>query len=223
MLLHRCLVVIACLVPLAFLACTKKGEEGSNADGSGASAANQPNAGNGSGGLGAGGLGAGGLGAGGLGSGGLGSGGASGAGGAATGGAAACPTDANLVLHGGWVGCDPASTTDNPQGLQGSFYMFGDGSSCTDNPTPCGANGCCIAGNTVVDATYTAWGCGVGLELNSSGGPSSVKSAYAGPVKCFDITLGGSSGGNILRISYTQEADMTGKVAPFVELEARSR
>jgi hypothetical protein len=147
------------------------------------------------------------------------SGGATSAGGASSGGAAVCPTDPNLVTHGGWVGCDPADATDNPQGLQGSFYMFGDGSSCTQVPSPCGAEGCCIAGATVLDPTYAAWGCGVGLELNSSGGPTSVKSAYAGPVKCFDIALAGDSGGNIIRVSYTQGADMTGKVAPFVELD----
>ncbi len=146
-------------------------------------------------------------------------GGSSGSSGAPTGGVAACPTDPNLVLHGGWVGCDPASTEDNPQGLQGSFYMFGDGTSCTEVATPCGDAGCCMNGATVVDATYTAWGCGLGLELNSSGGPSSVKSPYAGPVKCFDIDLAGDSGGNIVRIGYTQEPDMTGKVAPFVELD----
>jgi hypothetical protein len=142
-----------------------------------------------------------------------------GSGGTPTGGATACPTDPNLVLHGGWVGCDPASADDNPQGLQGSFYVFSDGTSCTEAANPCGESGCCVAGTTVVDATFNAYGCGLGLELNASGGPTSVKSPYAGPVQCFDITLAGSSGGNMVRISYTHEPDMTGKVAPFVELD----
>jgi len=222
----RCFVPLLSFVALtlAAVACSQKAGDDS-ADGGGA-AANASGATTGSGATGSGATGSGATGnagSGGLGSGGLataGNGGSAGSsGGASAGGAASCPTDPNLVLHGGWVGCDPASAEDNPMGLQGSFYPFGDGSSCVEPAMICGDAGCCIAGTTVVDPTYTAFGCGVGLELNSSGGPSSVKSPYAGPVKCFDIALAGSSGGNVVRISYTHEADMTGKVAPFVELD----
>ncbi len=147
--------------------------------------------------------------------------GTAGAGGAAgTGGAAVCPTDPNLVTSpNGWVGCDPALTTDNPMGIQGALYMFGDGSSCTETPMPCGPNGCCISGNTAVDPTFAKWGCGLGLELNATGGDASVKQIYSGPMKCFDITLSGNTGGNTVRVSYTQAADMTNKVAPFIELD----
>ena len=59
-------------------------------------------------------------------------------------------------------------------GLQGAFYQYGDGlqccvgSSCQGNP--CTVNGCCWSGSTVLDTTYAAWGCGLGLELNSTGG-----------------------------------------------------
>ncbi|HVJ16689.1 MAG TPA: hypothetical protein VM686_14705 [Polyangiaceae bacterium] len=203
-------IVCHVLVAAAVVACSSKGRDSAPSAGGG-STSNQPQAGSTN-------FGGGGVAAGGQATGG---GGASAAGGGteAVGGTTACPVDPNLITHGGWVGCDPASADDNPQGLQGSFYMFGDGSSCPQVESPCGASGCCIAGATTVDATYAAWGCGLGLELNSSGGPSSVKSAYAGPVKCFDIGLAGSSGGNLLRISYTQDADMTGKVAPFVELD----
>jgi hypothetical protein len=129
-----------------------------------------------------------------------------------------CLTDPNLALDGGWIGCDPASTADNPMGLQGSLYMYHDGSTCTSPVEACGATGCCIKGATVVDSTFAKWGCGLGFELNSSGGTPSVKSAYTGAVKCFDIKLTGSSGGNPVRISYTQSDMMDGKVAPFLEL-----
>ena len=44
------------------------------------------------------------------------------------------------------------------------------------------------------------------MELSSSGGTNPTKSVYAGPVKCFDITLTGSSGNNVVRISFTQSA-----------------
>jgi len=84
---------------------------------------------------------------------------------------------------------------------------------------PCTAAGCCIKGATAIDPTFAKWGCGLGFELNSTGGLSPVKNAYAGAVKCFDISLTGSSGGNPVRLSYTQAAAMAGKVAPFLELK----
>ena len=57
------------------------------------------------------------------------------------------------------------------------------------------------------------------MELSSSGGTAPTKNVYAGPVKCFNITLTGSSGGNVVRIGFTQSAAppaMT--VAPFKEI-----
>lgn len=147
--------------------------------------------------------------------------GTAGASGSGTGGSAPmeCLNDPNLALDLGWVGCDPASTADNPLGLQGSLYMYHDGSTCTSPVEPCTATGCCIKGATVVDATFAKWGCGLGFELNSTGGATPMKNAYTGAAKCFDIKLTGSSGGNPVRISYTQAAVMTGKVAPFLELK----
>jgi len=197
---------------------------GGNATGSGGSGANQggsSNVGgtnNGTGGaiVGSGGSsivngGAGGSAAGGLGGGG-------GAGGSDV---TACSTDSNLVKASAcWVGCDPASTTDNPMGLQGSFYTYGDGSSCTVMNPPCSANGICLSGSTVVDKTYAKWGCGMGLELNATGGTPSVKQAYTGSATCFNYTLTGSSGGNEVRIAFTQSADTTGKVSPYVSIPA---
>jgi hypothetical protein len=134
--------------------------------------------------------------------------------------AAMCSTDPNLVnATGCFVGCDPTLTTDNPQGLQGALYTFGDGSSCTPVNPPCSATGVCLSGATVVDMTYAKWGCGMGLELNATGGTASVKQAYAGPAQCFKYTLTGNSGGNEVRIAFTQTADTTGKVSPYVSLK----
>jgi hypothetical protein len=82
---------------------------------------------------------------------------------------------------------------------------------------PCDESGCCIAGATT--ATAATWGCGLGFELSATGGDASVKNAYTGAAKCFDIKLTGNSGGNPVRIGYTQEAVMDGKVAPFLELK----
>jgi hypothetical protein len=151
-----------------------------------------------------------------------GSGGATGAGGGSGGEGAICPSDPNLVAVAlqtdGWIGCDPEVATDNPAGLQGAFYAYGDGTSCTPPANPCTGAGCCISGATIVGDPGTYWGCGLGFELNASGGDASVKQAYSGGLQCFDIALSGSSGGNEVRIAYTQAASTTGLVAPYVEI-----
>jgi hypothetical protein len=143
--------------------------------------------------------------------------------GTAGGTAADCSTDPNLVnATGCFVGCDPTLTTDNPDGIQGAFYTYGDGYSCTQplvNP-PCATGGICLSGSTVVDKTYTKWGCGIGLELNATGGANSMKLPYAGTASCFNYTLSGSSGGNEVRIAFTQTSDTTGKVSPYVSIPA---
>jgi Glycosyl hydrolase family 12 len=144
------------------------------------------------------------------------------AGTAGTGGAPlACNSaDTNLVNGAGcYVGCDPTLTTDNPQGIQGAFYGYGDGVTCSAAPPPpCTAAGACMMGATV--ATATDWGCGMGLELNSTGGTTPVKQLYTGAASCFSYTLTGSSGGNDVRVSFTQSADTAGQVSPFVNLPA---
>jgi hypothetical protein len=73
-----------------------------------------------------------------------------------------------------------------------------------------------MSGTTVVDTSFKKWGCGLGMELNNTG----VKSVYSGPVKCFDITLTGSSGGNEVRIGFTQGTATAGKVSPYVSVAA---
>ena len=142
-----------------------------------------------------------------------------GSGGASTG----CSAEANypnLVNVDGWIGCDATVSTDNPSGLQGAFYLYGDDIACTPaSGNPCATGECCLDGATIVDnVDYLAWGCGIGLELNSDGGDPSVKSPYAGTASCFDITLTGTSGGNAVRIGFTQM--VPSEVAPFVEVPA---
>jgi hypothetical protein len=112
-------------------------------------------------------------------------------------------------------------------GIQGSFYAYHDGSTCTTpspiSATACasGSAGCCIAGKTVVDATYAKWGCGLGMDLNSSGGTSATKSAYSGPAKGFKITLTGTvATGQKIRIMYSSAAtDPDGGTAPYKEVD----
>jgi hypothetical protein len=132
-----------------------------------------------------------------------------------------------LVTAEGWVGGEPSDTADNPLEIQGAFYTYGDGLQCCQDSScegtnPCVSGACCWSGNTVVDSEYLAWGCGLGLELNSTGGDNPVKSAYAGAANCFAISLSGDSGGNKVRVGVTQLADTTDKVSPFVEIPSVS-
>jgi hypothetical protein len=127
----------------------------------------------------------------------------------------------NLVNETGWIGCDDASADDNPAGIQGSIYAYGDGVAC-DPPdgNPCDSSGCCVAGETIEDSSYEAWGCGIGIELNATGGDSSRKNAYQGDATCFDIQLSGSSGGQSVHFMVTQSA--SDESAPFVDIGAVS-
>src|SRR5690606_4835991 len=60
----------------------------------------------------------------------------------------------------GWIGGDETTAEDDPKGIQGAIYMYGDDISCTVvEGNPCTAEGCCISGSTIVDDTFAAWGC----------------------------------------------------------------
>jgi hypothetical protein len=123
----------------------------------------------------------------------------------------------NLVTGNTWV-CDLETSIK----IQGAFYAYSDGFSCSVPTNLCSASaGCCISGTMVADPSYEKWGCGMGLELNRSSGDTGVKSAYTGPVKCFNITLTGSAPANTLRVAFTQTANPgtgTGTISPFVEI-----
>jgi len=149
----------------------------------------------------------------------------SGAGGSHTGGSTGAaggsgvmctPSDTQLVTPNAYY-CTSASL-----GLQGAIYAYGDGMSCPyapNTPTPatfCAGSKCCLSGTTKVDATYAAWGCGIGVELDDV---NMTKKPYAGSVNCFQITLTGSSGGNPVQIGFTQSASPPSTaVAPFTTI-----
>ena len=122
-----------------------------------------------------------------------------------TGGSAtSCTANPSQLVNSAAWNCDAS----DPIAIQGAIYGYSDGSSCA-SPQPtniCTTGSCCISGTTVVDATSAKWGCGIGMELNDAGG-TATKMAYTGPVQCFNITLTGSSGGNEVRIGFTQKAD----------------
>jgi hypothetical protein len=136
---------------------------------------------------------------------------------AGTGGPACVSDPTNLVRSGGWI-CD----LTQPYMIQGAWYGYGDGTSCpATTPNPCTTGSCCIMGATVVDTTYAKWGCGLGMELSSSGGTAPTKTVYTGSAKCFDVTLTGNSGGNPVRIGFSQSpAPAADAVSPYKEIPA---
>jgi hypothetical protein len=115
----------------------------------------------------------------------------------------------------GWIGGDPTSADDNPSGVQGALYQYGDDITCkAAEGNPCTADGCCIDYTTITDATFKSWGCGVGLALNAT--DTGTKSAYAGTATGFNVTYS-NTGTAKVRIGYTQAADTAGQVSPFVD------
>lgn len=123
-----------------------------------------------------------------------------------------------LVSPDGWVGGDAATTTDDPAGIQGTWYAYGDGITCSPPALdPCGVEGCCIDWATSSDPSYASWGCGLGLELGGSGSEIE-KRAYTGTAIGFVATLTGSSAPNPIRITFPQNADNDGEASPFVEV-----
>ncbi|HEY4186425.1 MAG TPA: hypothetical protein VGP07_15220 [Polyangia bacterium] len=224
--MRQCLTSVL-LTGLLLVGCTPKssGGDGSGGNNSGSGGGNGNGSGGNNGSGGGNGSGSGGSHASSGGSNGSGSGGSngSGSGGSSSSGSGGatgtpCTADAsNLVDTGGWV-CD----ADIAPMIQGAFYAYGDMMSCA-NPlpaNPCGDNGCCISGTlTNYDSTKNNWGCGLGMELNSSGGTTPVKMAYGGPAKCFNFTLSGNSGGAPVRVGFKQSTSDS-DIAPFVELGA---
>jgi hypothetical protein len=186
------------------------GGNGGNANGSGGKANGSGGNANGSGGNGSGGNG--------NGSGGSAN-GSGGSGGGST-GPVTCTTDLMTLRAGdgnNWIATAPTSC-----GVQGALYAFSDPTTCPSTANVCaaGSAGCCITGTTIIDSTYAAYGCGLGLDLNSSGGTSATKSAYSGSAKGFKITLSGSvSKGQPIRIMYSSAAtDPSGGTSPYKEV-----
>lgn len=145
----------------------------------------------------------------------------SGAGGSTSTGPATCTTDLMTLRSGtdfNWIATNPSACS-----IQGSIYAYGDGSTCTApspiSATACTTASCCISGTTVVDTTYAKYGCGLGLDLNSSGGATATKSRYAGSAKGFKVTIAGTvATGQKIRIMFPSTATPpTGGTAPYKE------
>ncbi|HLV43376.1 MAG TPA: hypothetical protein VKY39_00295, partial [Aggregatilineales bacterium] len=127
------------------------------------------------------------------------------------------------ALEAGWIGGDPMTADDDPGGVQGAIYLYGDETSCTFTmgENPCTAAGCCISGATITDPTFAAWGCGIGISLNETGGDASTKLPYKGsPTATFNYTFTGDTGGNQLRAGFTQFNDTAGLVSPYLPINA---
>jgi hypothetical protein len=177
-------------------------------------------------------------------------------GGSATGGAApgACTAETNLITSAlasssvNWIGGDPASTLDNPCGVQGSVYAFSD-SGLDGSPggrddsvqapsrgsivggygrlSPCSISNkaCCISGTTslwpVIDTTtdYTASVWGGGIAVSlNDPGSGATKRAYQGSIKGLNVTIAGTLNGQELRLGFTQSA--TDVCPPFKSVTA---
>jgi len=105
-----------------------------------------------------------------------------------------------LVNEEGWV-------AENPDGIHGVWYGFGDEIACPTPPADfCGPRGCCLSGSTIVDPTWAAWGCGLGLVLNLDD-ESGTPQGYSGDATGFRIVLQGDTGGLSPRIVFDQGPD----------------
>jgi hypothetical protein len=166
-----------------------------------------------------------------------GAGGTSGVGGSpvpATGGTSVAPAPActpqlnllggNLGSDGNWIGGIASSSADNPCGVQGLIYFFGD--SGLDNVpgteddtcpyldqsvSPCSNGRCCVKGKTHQwpwnsnSYSESVWGCGIGISLNDPGTGGGTQ-PYAGLAKGFTVKVSGVLNGQVYRIGYTQLA-----------------
>ena len=135
-----------------------------------------------------------------------------------------CTTDLMTLREGttnDWI----VNTTGKSCGVQGSIFGFGDATSWVPPATPictAGATGtCCISGTTVTDATFAKYGAGIGMDMNSSGGTTPVKSAYSGTAKGLKFTLTGTfPTGATMRVMYAPGATVPAQTDPYKEMPA---
>jgi len=140
----------------------------------------------------------------------------------------------NLGPNNNWIGGDASSSVDNPCGVQGLIYAFGDkgldnipgtaDDSCPhldQRVSPCKDGRCCVSGETHLwpGSDYQAyhasvWGCGIGISLNDpKDGFGTLP--YDGPAKKFRLVLSGTHNGHEVRVGYSQVA--TDSIIPFEE------
>ncbi len=141
-----------------------------------------------------------------------------------TGDPSCTPVDEPLAIDStGWVAGDT-----NKSGIQGAWYWYADGVGTTvtgatkDAPPFVAGKGMCLSGATIVDTTYAAWGAGIGLDLNATGGATAAKAPFNATAKGitgFRINVSGDLGGLPLRVNINNPA-LYGDNAPFVELSA---
>lgn len=130
------------------------------------------------------------------------------------------PPGPDVINRTGWVGYYPDRSGDDPAGIQGAIYGYGDGTSCTVPTNVCLGPGCCISGTTAATDPTTHWGCGLGMQLHSTGGDTPTELPYTGSATCFQLELVGSSGGSEVRVRAPNHSDMTNRTAPVVSLGA---
>jgi hypothetical protein len=156
-------------------------------------------------------------------------GGTSGSGGSSGSGAGECSNANPMTLpidESGWV-----ARECNDRNIQGAFYCYDDGinpTSCPPEvdgtrPPPYRAGvGMCISGNLTIDPMFDAWGAGLGLSLNETGGTDSSKDAYNATmnnVTGFHLEISGNTGMRPLRVGFTGSATPM-DAQPFVEFAA---
>ncbi|HEY5959850.1 MAG TPA: hypothetical protein VIV60_25020 [Polyangiaceae bacterium] len=163
-----------------------------------------------------------------------------------------CSSTTNLIAEAdksdtkNWIGGDQTSTEDNPCGVQGAIYVYGDtgvdtiqfnSDDSVQSPGPddttdakddykssCADGKCCIKGKTnkwpktaAGADDYKASVWGGGIGISlGDPGGGGAKTPYAGPATGLAVTLSGSLNGQVIRIGYTQSANDAS--APFKEV-----
>lgn len=145
-----------------------------------------------------------------------------------------CDESTNLLdyLSDQWIGGDPDASLDDPCGVQGSVYAFGDagidGEACTADDAirspecvtsgqyrPCANGRCCISGVTSADPDADVWGAGIGLFLHMD--PSGTPTRYTGQARGFVVRLSGAVNGQPITLFYVQDEDEPS--SPFVSID----
>jgi hypothetical protein len=135
-----------------------------------------------------------------------------------------------------WIGGLPDSDIDDPCGIQGPIYAYGDTESATalglspsctipadeDATISCASGRCCISGTTVQDREYAAWGCGIGFGLRHTA--TEERLPYSEPsVAGFRFTVEGTlTEGQYVRVHLKQPGSGENSCAPFLGGESWS-
>lgn len=135
----------------------------------------------------------------------------------------------DLGARNNWIGGEATSGVDDPCGIQGPIYAYGDEeeataaglpSSCAIPNDPratisCDDARCCISGYSIEDRTYAAWGCGIGIGLKHDA--EQVRLPYDEPgVIGFRYSVEGSlTEGQYIRVHLKQPGSTEKSCGPF--------